>query len=489
MGFPLPESFIRDRHPSSLILLSAMEVDSATVDILWKSAFKNIARPKLYTTTTSQTDGDFKSLNDPQEFVQDFDGITHTKLYASAANNQLAMKLAQDEYVAIDRIIKQIKDKESNIDPQSLEDSAVFEAEKEAALYGYKYRHPKPALLRSCMYGEVPESEVLEQEKKDVHFAHDAFLDGGFYPDWTKQQYKSFRAEAKDPNNLDGWVPVVRNGKKLVPRPSKIQEPKRMQAERLAVERSTKKRKRGDLDREEVSRPGSSSETDVIETPSRAVNKPLTRFKGSKHPPTRDVSEAPSWISTPRGRRTTTPRFGSPASTSGRAPTSTTKKRKVTSSVSANTALPVDPSMTSRDDLFSRRWTGPELKATVVLSHAWLNDDPTKALVWKNKILSSDFPVRTFSMFKKWAYWKTNGQAKRPRKIKEKDDVPREVERKGRDEAERTGLIFGHIARQPPSPEAEIEPTAGKDAWLSASSPSTPTRRSLRSRQEPFANS
>jgi hypothetical protein len=239
---------------------------------------------------------------------------------------------------------------------------------------------------------------------------------------WKHSDYQKLKAAAPNPNNIDGWEPVLKNGKKLVPR-ANPRKPYWQEELDVYKRRSAHKRKAAEVDGLKDERPGTSSSVDSADTSSKAVNKPLTRFKGKKVPPTRDASEAPSTNTTPRGRRqntpiTTTPGtpigLGSPVSKRlklGPTPRSATIARDI-----GNTTAP--QITMSREELFEKKWDANELMAAVMQNHAWLSDDPGRALHVKNKILTSKFPVRTFSMFKKWQYWKKNDQAKRPRRGK-----------------------------------------------------------------------
>jgi len=401
----------------------ALEISPAAIEPLWQAAFGDADRPQLYKTTSPGNDG-FAPLTDPQSFIHDLHGMSHGKLYALAANGQIALKLAQDEYLAIDKIVKRVKEQESTLDPQALEDSEVFEAEKEATLYGYKYVPAKPALLNGIKVGEASEAAAIpDAEKKEVHLFADPMAQGGFYPlKWKNSDYQKVKAAAPNPNNIDGWEPVLKDGKKLVPR-ANPRKPYWQEELDVYKKKSRHKRKAAEVDGLNDDRPGTSSSADSVDTPSRAVNKPLTRFKGKKVPPTRDVSEAPSTNTTPRGRRQNTPiiaapgtpvGFGSPGSKRQRldpTPKSSTRIKGVELATAPQIHM-------SREELFEKKWDANELMAAVTQNHAWLSDDPIRALSIKNKILQSKFPVRTFSMFKKWAFWKANDQAKRPRRGK-----------------------------------------------------------------------
>src|SRR5437763_1934039 len=260
----------------------ALELSPTAIEPLWQAAFGDAERPQLYKTTSPGNDG-FAPLTDPQSFIQEIHGMSHSKLYALAANGQLALKLAQDEYLAIDKIVKRVKDQESTLDPQSLEDPDVFEAEKEAALYGYKYVPAKPALLCGIKFGEASEPATIpDVEKREVHLFPDQMAQGGFYPmKWKNSDYQKLKAAAPNPNNVDGWAPVLKDGKKLVPR-ANPRRPYWQEELHVYKKKSTNKRKAAEIDGLNDDGPATSTSGDSIDTPSKAVNRPLTRFKGTK---------------------------------------------------------------------------------------------------------------------------------------------------------------------------------------------------------------
>lgn len=494
----------------------ALELSPSAIEPLWQAAFGDAERPQLYKTTSPGNDG-FVPLTDPQSFIQEIHGMSHPKLYALAANGQLALKLAQEEYLAIDKIVKRVKEQESTLDPQALEDPDVFEAEREATLYGYKYVPAKPALLNGIKIGEASEPATIpDVEKREVHLFPDPMAQGGFYPSkWKHSDYQKLKAAASNPNNIDGWEPVLKDGKKLVPR---VNPRKPYWQEELDVykkRKSTHKRKAAEVDGLNDDRPGTSSSGDSVDTPSRAVNKPLTRFKGTKVPPTRDVSEAPSANVTPRGRRQNTPVTALPVTPHGLG--SPGFKRRRLDPTPKSTTRPRDIEVTtapqitmSRDELYEKKWDANELIAAVSQNHAWLSDDPTRANKMKNKILTSKFPVRTFSMYKKWQYWKNNDQAKRPRRAKGNGkgasaSKVQEVETEESDddsqyvgENESTKHVNSHLKETKASDDAtgeEIEVAMQQPIKLqipgtelvkqeggriASSSPNTPTRRSTR---------
>jgi hypothetical protein len=493
----------------------AVELAPSAIELLWQAAFGDAERPQLYKTTSPGNDG-FAPLTDPQSFIQEIHGMSHSKLYALAANGQLALKLAQDEYLAIDKIVKRVKEQEPTLDPQSLEDPDVFEAEREATLYGYKYVPAKPALLNGIKIGEASEHATIpDVEKREVHLFPDPMAQGGFYPlKWKNSDYQKSKAAALNPNNIDGWEPILKDGKKLVPR-ANPRKPYWQEELDVYKKRSTHKRKAAEVDGLTDDRPGTSSSGDSVDTPSRAVNKPLTRFKGTKVPPTRDVSEAPSTSATPRNRRQNTPMtalpvapyaLGSPGSKRRRldpTPRSSTRPRDIDVTTAPQITM-------SREELYEKKWDANELIAAVSQNHAWLSDDPTRANKMKNKILTSKFPVRTFSMYKKWQYWKNNDQAKRPRRAKgpgkgasaskvqdveteESDDDLLDVgedesvkhanghmkERKASNDA--TGEEIEVAVQQPIKLQIPATELVKRDIGrIASSSPNTPTRRSTR---------
>lgn len=493
----------------------ALELSPSAVEPLWQAAFGDTERPELYKTTPPGNDG-FAPLTDPQAFIQELHGMSHGKLYALAANGQLALKLAQDEYLAIDKIVKRVKEQEPAFDPQALEDPEMFEAQKEATLYGYKYVTAKPALLNGIKVGDASEPAAIpEAEKREVHLFADPMAQGGFYPTkWKNSDYQKLKAAAPNPNNIDGWEPVLKDGKKLVPR-ANPRKPYWQEELDVYRKKSTHKRKAADAEGPIDDRPGTSSSAGSVDTPSRAVNKPLTRFKGTKVPPTRDVSEAPSANATPRGRRQNTPMTAPPGNPMGLGSPGSKRRRLDQTPRSTTTGKDIDiataPQITmSRDELFEKKWDAYELMAAVSQNHAWLSDDPARANKMKNKILASKFPVRTFSMYKKWQYWKNNDQAKRPRRgkgngkgasVSKRQEVETEESEDDLQEAgdyESAKYMNGDVIETKASgdvTEEEIEVVVHPQIQLqiprtelakeeggriASSSPNTPTRRSTR---------
>ncbi|KAJ9616311.1 hypothetical protein H2200_000029 [Cladophialophora chaetospira] len=69
----------------------------------------------------------------------------------------------------------------------------------------------------------------------------------------------------------------------------------------------------------------------------------------------------------------------------------------------------------SNDAKYNYTWTDAELKASIEEDHSWLSSDPVTAEKWKNRLLVTPTPTRSFAMYKKWTSWRDHGMATRPR--------------------------------------------------------------------------
>jgi hypothetical protein len=462
---------------------------------LWERAFPDVTRPVLYLSDATDEDG-FKPLADPQDFISEIADLSHLQLYTASSNNQLALKQAQDEYLDISRQIAALKGKDQTAkNPPALQDPEEFEERKEASLYGYKYESQKPALLHNGIAGIRSADDIAEEEKRDVRLFQNPFEQGGFVP--TDRQFKAMAAKAANPKNIDGWTPIEKEGKQLIPRRN-IERP---EYTNVYVRRNVD-------ENGEVIRPVSSGTDDSIATPSRAENKRLTRtrFGGKKVPPTRDVSEAPSFASTPSRKRPATPALESrdltPASKRRRPngddrprhPNQYTKrKERAALQAALDVANGLAPSLTpmpdwssmSREQLLSRKWTDEELTTCIKKDHTWLHTDPAKALEWRDKILNGINPVRSWSMVKKWEEWKVTNKDKRPRKkaVMEKEaTVVVEtvlVDKTAREE--RGGSDVGNEGLSKGARMSGMNGVSGR-ADRSATMTPTPPRRSMRNR-------
>lgn len=468
----------------------------ADVESLWKSTFGDAERPLLYSSKELNDDG-FLPLNEPSTFLIKIPGMSREQLYVTSLNNQLAMKLAQDEYLDLERQISRIKGTAKHKNPQALPPLDVFEEQKEAVLYGYKYESNRPALLGAAAIGNRAADDVTDREKHDVRLNQEPFEQGGFVP--TEKQKKEIEAKLKHNPNLDGWTPLKKNGKFFIPRQQVHHNEYNIKYVRSTADDNTN---------EALSKPGENINGAV--TPQKVVDQRIvriTRFNGTKVPATRDVSEAPSVGSSKRGTDTPgadgaeTPNSkrrrlnndpdrpkhpnqytkarearerearaaaaaAAAAAPRPKHPNQYTKAREAREAKEAKeaqeaakavkpkhpnqytkarearereereaaerkaiaaAALPVrqtpapvptgdlEWSQFSTEDLLNRKWTDAELVEAVKQHHSWLHPDPVKAADWKEKIITGINPVRSFSMFKKWAFWKNMDLDKRPR--------------------------------------------------------------------------
>lgn len=461
--------------------MSKMEIDS-----LWQSAFGDTAtRPKLYNYEETSEEG-WHPLTDSQQFIMNWKTLNPQQLYAASANNQRAMKAAQDEYLELERQVNMIRGKDTFKNPQTFLEPIVYEERKESTLYGYKYEANRPALLHAGHPGIRTADELTEREKQDVRLFQEPFEQGGFVP--KEREYRAKVAKAKDPKNVDGWEPIIDNqGRRLIPRQQVHQDEYTMTYVKRNVDAN------GELVRP-VSSAGSEAAGEAVD---KAPNKRLTRtrFDGKKVPATRDASEAPSAASTPRGRKR-----ASPSGADQREATSSAKRQKVdTTANSQEQPKPKHPNQYTKareraarekelaskstdaaetsgkatvaptrsnsraswrelspTSKYNHSWTAADLHQAVREDHSWLSSDPVKAEQWKNKLLDNENPIRSFAMFKKWHYWRENNQDKRPRNKNagnedaqptKKDETPPTVQRSNRNAT--TSKMAGDVIKAP----------------------------------------
>ncbi|ERF68799.1 hypothetical protein EPUS_06243 [Endocarpon pusillum Z07020] len=391
----------------------------ATPSILtvrWKEAFGAEERPTLYSSTEPQKKN-FASLNSSKNFIKDLESLSHPQLYALAENCQLALNTAQDEYLHIECLVRHLEQKDPPLKPNFLLEPDRYEEEKEAALYGYK-RFP-----RGMPYTRT-------KDGAEFYGFQEPFSQGGFVP--TEAQYKRMKANAKDPNNIDGWTPIVRDGKKLIPRMPRSPPP-RQKGFTGALTRPSRKRRLVEQGLSDTDATAAFSDSDAFDTPS----KHLTRVLGRKIPPTRDASETPgSNRHSPAPSRqhrfimnnltqallsssaSTRPSVNSTPPPHETSPTPSHKRRRIThqnnehrftTAISSRSSpVPHDPE--------EKKWTDVSLISAINADHSFLHPDPAIALNWKHAILNAPNPVRSYAMKRKWAWWRKGGMDKRPRR-------------------------------------------------------------------------
>ncbi|KAL3447987.1 hypothetical protein BJX65DRAFT_89027 [Aspergillus insuetus] len=197
-----------------------------------------IERPNPY--KKSKVDrGDFLEITSLEAYLsqlRDPELRSSDELYAITENVAYALKVWQEEYLAIDRLQKLSTRHNLKItsDPRKLERPQVFEDKKEAMLYGYKH-----------------------DPKEDKVGNQNPFVQGGFKP--TPAQYRKMLVKNGSNNpNPDGWPTITKFDVEHVP---KFQNPPREDF----VGKATRKRKAAEL--EAASRANDSDEAGASDAP------------------------------------------------------------------------------------------------------------------------------------------------------------------------------------------------------------------------------
>ncbi|KAL3478787.1 hypothetical protein BJX99DRAFT_245340 [Aspergillus californicus] len=197
-----------------------------------------LKRPDPYKTAKVGR-GEFLELTPLEEYLsqlRDPELRSSDELYAITENVAYALKVWQDEFLAIDKLQKLATRHNLKItsDPRKLEKSRVFQDKKEAMLYGYKY-----------------------DPKEDKVGLQNPFVQGGFKP--TAAQYRKMVLKAGPNNpNPDGWRTITRFGIEHAP---KFQNPPREDF----VGKTTRKRKAAEL--EAATKSIDSDEAGATDTP------------------------------------------------------------------------------------------------------------------------------------------------------------------------------------------------------------------------------
>ncbi|RAL09868.1 uncharacterized protein BO97DRAFT_155970 [Aspergillus homomorphus CBS 101889] len=228
---------------------------TADLDHSWATVIQESKRSKKRDTRDELQDrpdpykrskvspGEFLEITPLEEFLsqlRDPEHRTFEELYAITENVAHALKVWQDEYLAIEKLNKHATrhNAKPTSDPRKLQRPQVFEDKKEAMLYGYKH-----------------------EPKEDKVGCQNPFTQGGFKP--TPAQYRKMTAKL-GPNhpNPDGWPTVMKFGVEHVP---KFQNPPREDF----VGKATRKRKAAEL--EAANREKASSVSDEAATDSPAL--------------------------------------------------------------------------------------------------------------------------------------------------------------------------------------------------------------------------
>ncbi|PGH10188.1 hypothetical protein AJ80_07547 [Polytolypa hystricis UAMH7299] len=406
---------------------------------LWKEEFDAIERPKAYETEIV-ADGKFLPITKSEiytDILKNPETLSTEKLYAITANTAHALKIWQDEYLAIDKLTKRATrnslKKTSN--PRKFEDPQVFEDKKEAALYGYKY--------------DAKESRIGCQ---------DPFIQGGFKP--TPTQLKKMKANNPKSRNIDGWAPTVINGVEYIPGMRQPEKP----VKRKAADIDVGVNGIGETEYEENGRP-----------------KRITRFGGFRNPQTRETSQAatepsspvtaaPTPVPTPapatRGRRprrpisrgmSTTPQLTipPPALATATAPTLAYAPSPIGQPVARGaTEVPITKSTSPTAPRSQTRASTPVYENPLL--------DPKNQL----KIQQSKNPKRTEAMIIHWAKFNSEGRTRNPKRTKAQIEADRaEAEKRG-DTSKTTTGGGGGVKRRRVGGDAKTVGTAGRPSSM-----------------------
>ncbi|KAK2749669.1 hypothetical protein FQN57_005891 [Myotisia sp. PD_48] len=389
---------------------------------LWEEAFDGFERPKAY-ESSSAAKGEFLPITDASiytDILKDPQSHPTKELYAITANAANTLKIWQDEYLYLEKLIKlttkSVLKKPPN--PREPEEAQVYEDKKEAMLYGYKY-DPKP-------------NQVGYQ---------DPFAQGGFIP--TAEQMRKLKASGLEPWQMDNWKPVKVDGVDCVP---KVRPPVVIKPRRKPVPIATKPE---------------------VEGGRSYSGKRITRFGGSKHPPTREASAAPTEPASPITRTQTPLRQ---ESATPQAPTSTPMRKSARplaqelASISTRAPVSGKPSF-----LKSPKSPAPASTATSKASTPFY---PNPLLDPKNqlKIMQSKHPKRTEAMILHWAKFNQEGRTRNPKRTKAQIEAAKSMERQQRqasmeptammDRKRKTETTPGHLTplAKKPRRETKTEP-------------------------------
>ncbi|PGH17930.1 hypothetical protein AJ79_00829 [Helicocarpus griseus UAMH5409] len=387
--------------------------EDENLPMLWKKHFGEFERPKPYEVETVPS-GSFLPITKPEIYIdilKNPESHTSEELYAITANTALALKIWQDEYLAIDQLSKRATRRplKKAANPRKFEDPLVFEDKKEAMLYGYKH--------------DPRESKIGYQ---------DPFIQGGFKP--TPTQLKRMKLNAQDTPNIDGWKPIIINGVEYIPgvRPPVKPAPKKKPVE---------------IDTTEASGTPNGVEREIDGRPKR-----ITRFGGFRHPLTRETSQVQTEPSSPvsaatpaKGKRpksratSTTPQV--PLQSGSPKPSTTTPAARpfvaskpltlkiATAPYPIAAAAPKTPTAAAAP---ASAAVPPGRSAAQERDSTPLYEDPLLDPKNQLKIRQSKNPKRTEAMIIHWAKFNQEGRTRNPKRTKAQIEADRaEAEKQG----------------------------------------------------------
>lgn len=446
------------------------EDEVADLEYTWDYAFRGPKRAKKRDASefpdrpepykkAAVSKGEFLQITPIENFLEqlrDPESKPFDELYAITANVAHALKVWQDEYIAIDNLSKVASRYmlKKTADPRKTEDPELFEDKKEAMLYGYKYSTKPPVGYQ------------------------DPFVQGGFRP--TAAQFRKMTAQV-GPNhpNPDGWKPIMKFGIEHVPR---FQNPPASAFEG----KNTRKRKAAQMEAASSANENDATPTETpapAETENEADSHPSkrqTRARAGKQPTSRETAQtrtappspAPSRGGASSGRGGRRPRSQVPSATpqpaattaarsSARAPARSSPLSNVTTpaplqarSISATAAAPVSgtpiaPNGTTTTAAATATTT-TAAPASVVGAPIDPNLDPVE-LARRQKIANSKNPKRTEAMLNHWAKFNREGRIRNPKRTKAQIEADKAAEALRK-------------AQEPPKPNARKRKNAGANA-------------------------
>ncbi|OXV11870.1 hypothetical protein Egran_00367 [Elaphomyces granulatus] len=251
-------------------------------------------RPNPYERDTVLK-GDFLQITPVERFLEQLrnpETKSYDELYSTTSNVAHALKVWQDEYLAIDHLSKMASRQamKKTVNPRKAENRQVFEDKKEATLYGYKH--------------DPRDSRVGIQ---------DPFVQGGFKPT-TTQLRKGKTNVSADNLNLDRWPPIFKFGMEYVPRfqdlpkiPGEVKQTRKRKAAQMEAANSA-----NETNGVAESTPVVGTEND-IEPPAKRQ----TRFSGGKRPSAQETPQAGTVPSNPPVRHRATTGHGRGTSARG----------------------------------------------------------------------------------------------------------------------------------------------------------------------------
>lgn len=412
-----------------------------------------IERPDPYKRSTVGR-GEFLEITPLEDFLsqlRDPELRSSDELHAITENAAYALRIWQDEFLAIDKLQKLATRHQLKItsDPRKLERQQVFEDKKEAMLYGYKH-----------------------DPKEDKVGHQNPFVQGGFKP--TPAQYRKMvqKTGAHNPNP-DGWRTVTKFGTEHVP---KFQNPPREDY----IGKATRKRKAAEI---EAARVNDSDEA-ATETPTPGEidqdyanptkRRARTRRQAAEAENTAEYGYARTSATRGRGGRTRgrgaarggsraaseaplvpVPSLGTPARSTPAADGSSQARH------GASQLVPIEPAPNGSPATASS--AKPLMGSTQDEAV-----DPAE-LARRQKIANSKNPKRTEAMLNHWARFNREGRVRNPKRSKAQIEADRAAEA-----VKKATEVPKPIIKQKKKSASPVMPTPPRDTGLAPAPPPLP---------------